>query len=121
MPALCYPEGCPPYKWPTPAEVAQANADIEKRRDDAIEYIDEITIDDEPETEVEKCRRYCREVAKAEAEKCRRIRENAAILLKTAGCPSRVVPFESSKKKKGSSSSGFTAKKTSTSKSCKTC
>ena len=120
MPSTCYPTGCPPYKWPTPEEVATANAKAEALRERATKYIQDITIDGEPETEVEKCRAYCREVAKAEAEKCKMIRDKALVLLKVAGCPSRIVPFESSKKKKGSGSFPTTAKKA-TSKSCKTC
>ena len=61
-----------------------------------------------------KCREYCKEIEKAEAERCRQLRERAAATLKRAGCPPKVIPYG---KGKGSSTRYAAAASTPTSRS----
>lgn len=117
MPTYCYSGKCPPYKFPTKAEVVAENKEEEALRKEFQSYIDSIVMEKDPETEVEKCQSYCKEVAKAEAEKCRELRHKAAYVLKIAGVPARVLPYGTSTKKSSTTSSSTTSK----SKSCKTC
>lgn len=98
--ALCYPETCPAYTFPSKEDVAKEDAEAEAERESWYAFFAEMEVDKKPQTPLEKCQEYCRAVQAAEAEKCRVARAKIAYALKMAGCPSKVLPPRTSKKKK---------------------
>lgn len=111
----CFSAVCPEYKFPTAAEIKKEEEAADAEREQWEKFFSEVDTNKNPKTPVQKCQEYCREVAKAEAEKARIAREKIAYALKLAGCPSRVVA-PSSRKKKSSSSCPAKAKTTTSSK-----
>lgn len=117
MPSLCYPTSCPPYTFPTEAEIKKEEEAAEAERLKWTKWFqEEVTLEQTPKTEVEKCQEYCKLVAKAEAEKAKDAREKVAYALKLAGCPSRVVA-PTKKKKTATASTSKTSKKPAATKS----
>lgn len=109
----CFSGECPKYDFTTiTKEQEKEDAKAKEDREKAIAIFQGIPLPYKPKTEVEKCQEYCREIAKAEAEKCRQIREKVERALKIAGCPSRVIPTAGKKKGCSAASKKTTAKTT---------
>lgn len=124
MSSACTDLSCPVY---LPFTTAAAETEAEKKaREDAekaaydaspegmaMKAIESIKVVGATKSVVEKCKAYCKEIEKAEAEKCRILREKVKIALKAAGCPSNVTPSGGKSRSSYSSSSKATTATTS--------
>lgn len=112
------------YGQTTPAADGSTKTEEDTKREAALKALQDaiknVTVPGTASSLTDKCKEYCKQIEKAEAKRCAMIREKVALVLKQAGCPSKVTPYSSSRKSTTSTTSKTSTTASTASKSAKT-